>query len=935
MAGPAPHRIQRFEVLAVLGAGGMGTVYRARDPQLERDVAIKVLTSSVPAAVAISPGDTIDLRGDSPASQHDLLREARMMARLSHPNVLPVYEVGLADDSLFVVMEHIAGEDLENWLGKPRTTVEILGVFAQAGRGLLAAHDHGIVHRDFKPANVLIGRDGRARVADFGLSKLTARPANTMVHVDDGRGTPRYMAPELWHGAVATLASDVYAYCAALDGALGDPHKRELTRAQREAIAAGLADDPAARPPLGAILAVLGRKTPRRRWLVAGAVGAIAGGVGFAIALRSDTAPSCEVGTSLFDGRWDPARRDALKAHLLAIAPKAAVQVDRIAATLDDKRREIEDGMQATCAALQSGELTEAQARVRASCFERRAYVLGAVVASTSRRHDALGTAETNAQIAVADCVEIDAPPLPSARGPAIALWYRFHVSRALGVEGRIEELRVLERDAASAGEVELAARTAYVLGVLLHGHDKLAEADDALQRAYRLAVDLRSSLLQAAILSERSFIATRRNDATGARGFAELALEIAARPTTPPTAKASVYNSFARAALQAGDPRGAIEKLDKSLEVSRASHLIDFEITARMLLFQAHVVNYQLNHAEASRRMLGKLAAETVEVARTSLGEHAENYALALLMLATTRDGRDGIATYREALAILRELHPEDHTQVVATRLAIARGLARLADYEQARVEYEGLLAVADRHPAVRGMRPDIRGALGRTLFELGEFDAGLRQMQLALEEYQSNNPSILGLRRQQIACELSLERIDDAAHHIAALEETYRGQAQPHDKELAYVHGMFSAEVVRLRGKPKQAEKMTREALALTTELQGGDAMRADLLEMLGATLGDQRRWKEARAAYVEARRLGESLHLREVNLAQYDAEIARVDLALGRRAAAIERARRAKLVLDRWPSAIGGRASVAKVLDAAPKSKSTRRPPKRSRR
>src|SRR5687767_2835418 len=113
-------KIQRFEIVEELGQGGMGTVYRARDPQLERDVAIKVLAdASVPKE--LSPDDTIDLRGNT-ATRDDLLREARMMAKLSHPNVLPVYEAGLADGAVFVVMEHIAGQDLEAWLAERRET---------------------------------------------------------------------------------------------------------------------------------------------------------------------------------------------------------------------------------------------------------------------------------------------------------------------------------------------------------------------------------------------------------------------------------------------------------------------------------------------------------------------------------------------------------------------------------------------------------------------------------------------------------------------------------------------------------------------------------------------------------------------------------------------------------------------------------------------
>jgi predicted Zn-dependent peptidase len=291
----AARRIQRFELASELGSGGVGTVYRARDPQLERDVAIKVLNAPAADAAALSPDDTVDLRGPSPVNADDLLGEARMMARLSHPNVLPVYEVGLVDGAVFLVMEHIDGSDLQRWLDEPRTTEAILDAFAQAGRGLAAAHACGIVHRDFKPSNVLLGRDGRVRVADFGLSRLTARGAGgAMVRVDDGRGTPRYMAPELWDGEPATASSDVWAFCQALTEALGD---REVSAELRALIARGLADDPAQRCTLAAVLGAL-TVTPRarrRRWPIAAAAtaGVVTAGIAVAATLggRGEPAP--------------------------------------------------------------------------------------------------------------------------------------------------------------------------------------------------------------------------------------------------------------------------------------------------------------------------------------------------------------------------------------------------------------------------------------------------------------------------------------------------------------------------------------------------------------------------------------------------------------------------------------------------------------------
>ena len=146
----------RYRLERVLGQGGMGVVWAAHDPDLDRRVAVKLLRSE----------------GGADARAR-LLREARAMARLSHRNVIIVHEVGSQGSRDFVAMELIDGESLEAWLRKPRPADEVLHVFREAGLGLACAHAAGMVHRDFKPHNVLLGRDGRVVVTDFGLARST------------------------------------------------------------------------------------------------------------------------------------------------------------------------------------------------------------------------------------------------------------------------------------------------------------------------------------------------------------------------------------------------------------------------------------------------------------------------------------------------------------------------------------------------------------------------------------------------------------------------------------------------------------------------------------------------------------------------------------------------------------------------------------------
>lgn len=194
---------EQFEIESLLGRGGMGAVYRARDRALGRRVALK-----------------LGLHGTDVSR---LEREATALARLAHPNVVTIYEIGTHDGAPFVVMELCGGGTARAWLAEQRPWPAIVEMFAAAGRGLAAAHAAGIVHGDIKPDNILLGDDGRPRIADFGLARET---------LDETRarsgGTPRYMAPELAHGA-ATAASDQFALAVALYEALSgvDPFPRD------------------------------------------------------------------------------------------------------------------------------------------------------------------------------------------------------------------------------------------------------------------------------------------------------------------------------------------------------------------------------------------------------------------------------------------------------------------------------------------------------------------------------------------------------------------------------------------------------------------------------------------------------------------------------------------------------------------------------------
>ncbi|MCB9664643.1 MAG: protein kinase [Alphaproteobacteria bacterium] len=243
VADPVEVRIGRFVVGARLGSGAMGTVFRAHDPELQRDVALKVLDRRVDAHHAEA-----------------MLQEARALARLTHPHVVTVYDLGVQDEQVFVAMEYVPGRTVrEHALQEPRPTwQDLVRVFIQAGRGLQAAHDAGLVHRDVKPDNLLVRDDGRVLVADFGLARMAEQ-----VGAPEIAGTPHYMAPEVAQRGEAGVLSDQYAFCASLwrlldpDAPLRD-EGAQMPPAVRHALARGLAERPADRwPSLRELLAAL------------------------------------------------------------------------------------------------------------------------------------------------------------------------------------------------------------------------------------------------------------------------------------------------------------------------------------------------------------------------------------------------------------------------------------------------------------------------------------------------------------------------------------------------------------------------------------------------------------------------------------------------------------------------------------------------------
>jgi serine/threonine protein kinase/tetratricopeptide (TPR) repeat protein len=416
--------VGRYLVLERLGAGAMGVVYAAYDPELDRKIALKLLRPQ-------------ESRGDETRRQVRMVREAKAIAKVSHPNVVGIFDVGVHEGHVFMAMEHLAGGTLRDWVAtKKPSWREVIEVYIQVGHGLAAAHAEGLIHRDFKPDNVLLDRNGVPKVVDFGLVQLAAGGAAVPVpeKTDLARsspslpaalleaagsssaaltrtgaliGTPAYMAPEQFLSQTADARSDQFAFCVALYEALyGErpfagknvialfqtvsqgqiqpaPKNSEVPGWIRTCLVKGLRTEAAARhADFDALIAILANDPARRRrkWALGGAtVAAMVAAVGVAHRLGSEPRDLCTGGGAHLAGIWeaspaDSARKAAIHRAFAASGKSYAEQAFAGAARLFDQYVTRWTGMYAeACEATHvRGEQSAEVLDLRMACLKER-----------------------------------------------------------------------------------------------------------------------------------------------------------------------------------------------------------------------------------------------------------------------------------------------------------------------------------------------------------------------------------------------------------------------------------------------------------------------------------------------------------------------------------------------------------------------------------
>jgi tetratricopeptide (TPR) repeat protein/predicted Ser/Thr protein kinase len=572
----------RFTILDTLGAGGMGVVVAAYDPQLDRKVAIKVLRTRGLTAK----------RRDKEAAR--LLREARSMAQLSHPHVVTVYEAGTIDERVFIAMEYIPGQTLRRWLAESKRSVaQILDRYLKAGRGLAAGHHAGLIHRDFKPDNVLVGYDGRVRVIDFGLARPTRASADTPT--DDPEipssqssellplttagalfGTPMYMSPEQHQKLELDARADQFAFCvslfealyarmpfpatsypqlsdAVISGKLERPDDNpEIPTRVVDALMRGLRPQPDERfPSMDMLLDELEPPASRRRRgiVIASAVlGALGAAAITLVVMRvasgdRDAVDPCAGGRERIAGVWDPATQQAVKTAFLASnRTHAADTFDHVQAALDSYTGSWVEQRKHICEATKvRNEQSDSAFDFRMQCLGKQLAELSALTALFKQADVAITDNAVSAARGLASpasCATIVpgvvAPPTPAQLAQLTHYdkdMAEVRANIAAGVDRvALTKAKALLENTKSVGDLDVDADTWMWLGIAQSRVSDPAEAEKSLRKALSLSARAKDDPLTAQIWTTLIAIVghqlARYNDALALQQVAEVAIE-------------------------------------------------------------------------------------------------------------------------------------------------------------------------------------------------------------------------------------------------------------------------------------------------------------------------------------------------------------------------------------------------------------------------
>jgi eukaryotic-like serine/threonine-protein kinase len=890
-------RYGRYIVVDFLGAGGMGQVLRARDPDLERDVAIKVLRE---------PGAEATAR---------LLREARTMAALSHPNVVPIYDVDTDGDEVFIAMELVRGTTLRQWLvDRPRPWTRVLCVFEQAGRGLIAAHGAGLVHRDFKPDNVMIEPDGdddlvpgRVLVMDFGLARSTGAPTterggsrttwsssaadDRLTRTGDVLGTPLYLAPEQEVGAAATDAADQYAFCVALYEALfgrrpfrgGDletlsrqkwageldppPPRSPVPRRVFRAVARGLAVEPSSRwPSMQALVTELERaRRPRSRLRGGALVFAAMLGIGGTLGLSSKDAPACSDAVSLVDPVWTPARRVEIAA---AFERSEARLAGEAAARVADGLDAFRDAWRAAWTASCDGAVSDDDDRAR-DCLRRRLRETAALVEVLAHADADVVAHAVEATAGLEDpgrCLEA-----PAERGgdrrPATghaARWedLRAEVQAAWWVGRSAEAAELLDGNRAWLDPIDdcgVRADLAFWRARLEHAQGRFATAIEQFEAAYYEATSC--SEFDIAIQAAR-YLTGVHGHVTGDLEASEVwfghARSQLPHVSEPDIEEAILLYTFVPTWERSGRMEQALSAMARSRALLEPRRAEEPGVWTEYLTNEASV----LLHAGRMEDALST-AMEALHAAQTQYGEGHPSVAMAhgnlgAIFHALSRFD-EAVDAHARAAALMPEAFGPEHPYVIKSLVSLAQVQSMVGRWEEAHRNLAVALELAER--SLSPDSPDLLRVL-RTLSQMhatqGEAATALAHQQRVVDAQDRSgvrDGSYVWDRVKLAEFLVAVGRLDEAQARLDEASEAHESHRELDRVLTGQIHATY-AYLFHQRGELARASAEFERAVAYIEPVGGGRIYElGEVLEAYGELLIDAGRRDDAREVLTRA--------------------------------------------------------------------------------
>ena len=693
-------RVGQFVIERVVGRGGMGVVYAATDVDLHRRVAIKFL---------------LPLSGRHQATTTErLVREAQAIAALSHPNVVNAYVVDTDAGRPYMAMEYVDGGTLRQWLGAHRRTWrQIVEVFVEAGRGLAAAHAAGLVHRDFKPDNVLMDHE-RVRVADFGLAGM-ANSASARAHTEPtgtlAFGTPKYMAPEYRNDCEFDARSDQYSFCVSLQEALalteesGRPRPRggSVPRRVRRVVERGTRDAPAERfRDMPALITELENalSIARRRWLV-GAVVAVMAGVGAAWLAIPDSPSLCARADDQLLGVWDQDKRTAIRrAFNRSGRTHAGDSFHRVATRLDAYATEWLAAHTAACEATHvHATQTAALLDRRMHCLDRRLSALAALTTVLEQAgpevvDESITAVDSLAPLSV--CADLERlsqamppPEDPAKRSAAAALRKQIDHADALEKAGQYDEglaaALALQSQITATQHWPLSSYWLVTVGRLQNNSGDAKAAEATLRRAVHAAAKAKDDVTTARawllLIHAIGFEQGRIADALALRGSVEAA---AARTGDHPGVIQGMGYTFGVLLLENGAYAEARQQLERALAVFGEPDRDDGP-TVRTLEVLAAVSQStgDLERANREYRDVVVRAERVFGSNHPAFAAFADNFGT---LLADQGRYAEALEQHQRALAILGGANAVPRRDVAVTLHNIARVYSGLGQIVRAR---------------------------------------------------------------------------------------------------------------------------------------------------------------------------------------------------------------------------------------------------------